>query len=183
MRNRIFVGGLTLGLILGVASAWALQEGGKMPPLPVEDELLKKLVGEWEWTGTMKNPMGFPGDMSFTATEKNEWVLNKQFVLSRHKLKMKDTGMNFEYMSVLQAETVAGNYKIWFFDQMGRTSTSSEGKQEGDSLSWLSESPRWSGKSTLTLTGENRASLESFVKLPGEKEWKPFKNMKGKKKK
>ena len=176
--KKVFVTGLVVGLVVGVTGVWALQEGMQLPAQAQKDKFLDRLVGEWEWTGTMFHQ---GQEMEFTSVETHEWILGEHFLSTHHKKTLKDTDLTFEWMTITAAYPDKSEYKNWFFDGMGLTMFN-EGKRDGNALNYEGESMGMKSRSKLTISEDGTATSLTEGVWPGSDEWKPFMKMEGKKK-
>lgn len=163
------------------------------PPMPLNDDLTKWMVGEWEgWT---EAPMGKMQDW-----QKIEMGLDNQFLLITYKSKMssmtpehKKTAAEHMNMSVEEAEKMmiqfvykghgmitidpmTDEFVGYWFDNW-RGTYKGTGKREGDKIAWTWVGPMGTSERTTEKVSEDRM-VETFKEkdpsgnvMEGRSEW------------
>ena len=179
MRRSMIIGGLALAFLVGFAGASALQDKDPWtPPPPVEDEFLDKLVGKWEWEGTI---IMDGQERTFKGTESYEWGLNHQFMMMRFESPdFPGPGQKYEGMGLMRRTPDTNEYQGWWFDVFGDADRS-QGTRDGDTLKMRGEGSMGKSRYTFAILPDGTVASEGEVMFPGEQEYKPFTKMKGKK--
>ena len=186
MRKLIVIGGLALAFVFGFTAASALQEGemggGEQeqhaPPPPLEDKWLDLCVGEWEWTGKM----WMEGqEMPYMATEKVEWKLNHQFLVTHYTAPMGPGQPSFEGLGIQRSTPDTNEYTLWWFDINGEPSVF-KGKLEGDTLVATADVGKRKMRMTTTFKKDGTATAHMQMQMPGQDGWSDFFKVEGKKK-
>ena len=175
---------LAVGILVGFAGAFALQDMGEgnqeehVAPLPTDDEYMNRMVGTWEWKGTSYVLSG--QQAPFVATEKNEWILNGQFLHTRYEMNIGGV-MVYEAAGLMRKDPKTGDYKGWWFDAMGDVSTGTS-KLEGDTLTGTSEGGAGKDRTTCIYKADGTASFVMEREWPGSDKYIKFLECTGKKK-
>ena len=173
MLRRVAVLWMGLGIVMGLAGAWGLQEKGEEPmgpPPPLEDEYLDRMEGKWEWKGKSYLPNGESAE--FVAHDSYEWVLGRQFLLQRYRMEIGGQQV-FEGLALITKDRAGGEYKSWWFD-VNRIMDASSGKRDGDTLKMTSEGPMGKNKMTIVMPEEGEASSLYERQWPGMDEYMKF---------
>lgn len=161
------VGILGVGIVLG--GAWALQEKkeGFTPPIPLEDEYLDRLVGEWDVTGRI-----LTGDegQAFAATESYEWVLNHQFLLLRYEMPGTPGKPGMSGMGLIRSRPETLEYDFWWFSSYGE-GQHYQGKREENALTLHHEGPKGKVRMTFSRPPEGITTFTVEVMKTGETEY------------
>jgi hypothetical protein len=141
------------------------------PPQPLEDDLCKWLVGEWE--GATTSPMGKSQDW-----QKVEWGLDNQFVIIHFKSKMTEMNpeaakamaesmklskedmdkmaqMAYKGMGPLTVNPQTGEFTGYWFDNW-RGTYKGTGKREGNKITMQWEGTMGTSERTIEKVGEDK---------------------------